>query len=89
MTNDDKVKLANEILVLDEGQVYFIPTGTYPEDADEPINLKGLQSIVSEWLQFGGESIGRCEHGSPRNLCEHCYWATVLKEVEDAKINQK
>jgi hypothetical protein len=83
MTNDDKVKLANEILAINDA--YYV-SGTIHMDTPT------LKAIVSEWLQFtqfSGESIGKCEHGSPRNLCEHCYWATVLKEVDDAKINQK
>jgi hypothetical protein len=52
MTNDDKVKLANEILAITEDplDLYSPYEGGCKRIAQ--INTHALKSIVSEWLQF-------------------------------------
>jgi hypothetical protein len=51
MTNDDKVKLANEILAIDDVEYEGNPNYIYFE-ARGLCTVEQLQAIVSEWLQF-------------------------------------
>jgi hypothetical protein len=85
MTNDDKVKLANEILAIDEcfdADDFCIDFGRGMGLETPVLNIGIIKSIVSEWLQFTQfqepivGQVGECPHN----------WQTSLNPIVTGEV---
>jgi hypothetical protein len=77
MTNDDKVKLANEILALESKDIHI-----QDDDLREIIYCRSklLKSIVSEWLQFT-QAANQCRFITFDQQCRKPYGHDGYHEV--------